>query len=208
MTDEKDKNDNVVVGPWGQTPVENNGEWIKEKYNKALDKNNTTLKMQEKLSRVDIITENIMVQLIHTLSENSYDISDEKFILDIGFLSETIKGVISRQEKIPHIVQGLIDNIMAPQKTESEDGVDLHYSKFDAPLLADLVDMAEEIKEEDDQTEIVFESDTELEDASNILEDVTNWNKDKEKKDKGSLHNLRTEKLHGKDDEDEDKDKD
>ena len=206
MTDEKDKNDNVVIGPWGQTPVENNGEWIKEKYNKALDKNNTTLKMQEKLSRVDIITENIMVQLIHTLSENSYDIADEKFILDIGFLSETIKGVISRQEKIPHIVQGLIDNIMAPQKTESKDGVDLHYSKFDAPLLADLVDMAEEIKEEYDQTEIVFESDTELEDASNILEDVTNWNKDKEKKDKGSLHNLRTEKLHGKDDEDKDKD--
>ena len=206
MTDEKDKNDNVVIGPWGQTPVENNGEWIKEKYNKALDKNNTTLKMQEKLSRVDIITENIMVQLIHTLSENGYDISDEKFILDIGFLSETIKGVISRQEKIPHIVQGLIDNIMAPQKTESKDGVDLHYSKFDAPLLADLVDMAEEIKEEYDQTEIVFESDTELEDASNILEDVTNWNKDKEKKDKGSLHNLRTEKLHGKDDEDKDKD--
>ena len=203
MTDEKDKNDNVVVGPWGQTPVENNGEWIKEKYNKALDKNNTTLKMQEKLSRVDIITENIMVQLIHTLSENSYDIADEKFILDIGFLSETIKGVISRQEKIPHIVQGLIDNIMAPQKTESKDGVDLHYSKFDAPLLADLVDMAEEIKEEDDQTEIVFESDTELEDASNILEDVTNWNKDEEKKDKGSLHNLRTEKLHGKDDDEE-----
>ena len=206
MTDEKDKNNNVVVGPWGQTPVENNGEWIKEKYNKALDKNNTTLKMQEKLSRVDIITENIMVQLIHTLSENGYDISDEKFILDIGFLSETVKGVLSRQEKIPHIVQGLIDNIMAPQKTESKDGVDLHYSKFDAPLLADLVDMAEEIKEEYDQTEIVFESDTELEDASNILEDVTNWNKDKEKKDKGSLHNLRTEKLHGKDDEDKDKD--
>ena len=45
---------------------------------------------------------------------------------------------------------------MAPQKTESEDGVDLHYSKFDAPLLADLVDMAEEIKEEDDQTEIII----------------------------------------------------
>ena len=87
MTDEKD---NIVVGPWGEKPIENNGEWIKEKYNKALDNNNTTLKMQEKLARVDIITENIMVQLIHTLSENSYDIADEKFILDIGFLSETI----------------------------------------------------------------------------------------------------------------------
>ena len=124
MTDEKDNRDNVVVGPWGNTPVENNGEWIKEKYSKALEKNNTTLKMQEKLARIDIITENIMVQLIHTISENGYDIADEKFILDIGFLSEVIKGALARQEKLPHIVQGLIDNLMTPDKTRNEDGVD------------------------------------------------------------------------------------
>jgi len=195
MTDEKDNRDNVVVGPWGNTPVENNGEWIKEKYSKALEKNNTTLKMQEKLARIDIITENIMVQLIHTISENGYDIADEKFILDIGFLSEVIKGALARQEKLPHIVQGLIDNLMTPDKTRNEDGVDLHYSKFDAPLLADLVEMAEEISED---TEISFEPDAELEtDPDKISE----WKDDK----KGSLHNMRNEKLHDKDD-DEDKD--
>ena len=194
MTDEKDNRDNVVVGPWGNTPVENNGEWIKEKYSKALEKNNTTLKMQEKLARIDIITENIMVQLIHTISENGYDIADEKFILDIGFLSEVIKGALARQEKLPHIIQGLIDNLMTPDKTRNEDGVDLHYSKFDAPLLADLVEMAEEISED---TEISFEPDAELEtDPDKISE----WKDDK----KGSLHNMRNEKLHDKDDDEKD----
>lgn len=195
MTDEKD---NVVVGPWGNTPIENNGEWIKEKYSKALEKNNTTLKMQEKLARIDIITENIMVQLIHTLSENGYDIGDEKFILDIGFLSEVIKGAMARQEKLPHIIQGLIDNLMTPDKTRNEDGVDLHYSKFDAPLLADLVEMAEEISED---TEISFEPDAELEtDPDKISE----WKDDKKS---GSLHEMRSKKIHDKkDDEDEDKD--
>ena len=195
MTDEKD---NVVVGPWGNTPIENKGEWIKEKYSKALEKNNTTLKMQEKLARIDIITENIMVQLIHTLSENGYDIGDEKFILDIGFLSEVIKGALARQEKLPHIIQGLIDNLMTPDKTRNEDGVDLHYSKFDAPLLADLVEMAEEISED---TEISFEPDAELEtDPDKISE----WKDDKKS---GSLHEMRSKKIHDKkDDEDEDKD--
>ena len=195
MTDEKD---NVVVGPWGNTPIENNGEWIKEKYSKALEKNNTTLKMQEKLARIDIITENIMVQLIHTLSENGYDIRDEKFILDIGFLSEVIKGALARQEKLPHIIQGLIDNLMTPDKTRNEDGVDLPYSKFDAPLLADLVEMAEEIRED---TEISFEPDAELEtDPDKISE----WKDDKKS---GSLHEMRSKKIHDKkDDEDEDKD--
>ena len=193
MTDKKDDETNILIGPWGDKPVENNGEWIKEKYNKALDKNNTSNKVQEKLDRIEIITEKMMVQLIHTMSEYGYNISDERFILDIGFLSETVKGVLSRQEKLPHIIQGLLDNIMAPSPAQSEDGTDVFYSKFDAPLLAELVDMAEDIKD-DDQTEISFEPDTEL-------EDITNWNKDDESK--GSLHNMRTEKLHGKDDDEE-----
>ena len=190
MTDEKD---NVVIGPWGETPVENNGEWVKKKLDKALDKNNTHKMMQDKLDRIEVITEKIMIQLIHTISEYNYDITDEKFSLDIGFLSETVKGVLSRQEKLPHIIQGLLDNIMAPSPTQAEDGTDVFYSKFDAPLLAELVDMAEDIKD-DNQTEIAFEPDTEL-------EDITNWNKDDESK--GSLHNMRTEKLHGKDDDEE-----
>ena len=178
MTDEKD---NVVVGPWGDKPIENNGEWAKKKIDKALDKNNTHKIMQEKLDRIEVITEKIMIQLIHTISEYGYDITDERFSLDIGFLSETVKGVLSRQEKLPHIVQGLLDNIMAPSPTESEDNTDVYYSRFDAPLLSELVGIAEDIKD-DNQTEIAFESDLELQtDPTEISE----WkDKDDEDKDK------------------------
>ena len=193
MTDKKDDETNVVVGPWGDTPIENNGEWIKEKYNKALDKNNTSKRVQEKFDRIEILTEKLMVQLIHTLSENNYKISDERFILDIGFLSETIKGIISRQEKVPHIVQGLLDNIMSPEPTKNEDGMDVYYSRFDANLLNELVGMADDIKGES-ETEILFEPDTEL-------EDVTNWNKDE---DKNTMHNLRNKKIKKKDEEKDD----
>ena len=192
MTDKKDDKTNILIGPWGDKPVENNGEWIKEKYNKALDKNNTSNKVQEKLDRIEIITEKMMVQLIHTMSEYGYNISDERFILDIGFLSETIKGIISRQEKVPHIVQGLLDNIMSPEPTKNEDGMDVYYSRFDAPLLEELVDMADEVKE---GTEIAFEPDTEL-------GDITNWNKDEEK---DTLHNMRSKKINDKK-KDEEKD--
>ena len=193
MTDKKDDKTNILIGPWGDKPVENNGEWIKEKYNKALDKNNTSNKVQEKLDRIEIITEKMMVQLIHTMSEYGYNISDERFILDIGFLSETIKGIISRQEKVPHIVQGLLDNIMSPEPTKNEDGMDVYYSRFDAPLLEELVEMADEVK---DGTEITFEPDTEL-------EDITNWNKDEEK---DTLHNMRSKKINDKKKDDEEKD--
>ena len=106
--------------------------------------------------------------------KKGYDISEQKFILDIGFLSETIKGIISRQEKLPHIVQGLIDKLMSPEETRNEDGVDLYYSRFDVPLLSDLVDMAGDIKEETKtEVDIEFEPDT-------TLHDVTNWNLNKD----------------------------
>ena len=183
MTDKKDDKTNVVVGPWGETPVENNGEWIKEKYNKALDKNNTHKNYQEKLERIEVITERIMVQLIHTISEYNYDITDERFSLDIGFLSETVKGVLSRQESVPHIIQGLLDNIMAPSPTQAEDGTDVFYSKFDAPLLSELVGMAEDMND-DNQTEISFESDLDL-DLQTDPTEISDWKeKDNDDKDK------------------------
>ena len=172
MTDKKD--DNIIVGPWTGEPVDNNADWIKKKYDKALEKNNVQIKMQGKLDKIEILTEDIMIQLIHTLRENGYNLSDERFLLDIGFLSETIKGIISRQEKLPHIVQGLIDKLMSPEETRNEDGVDLYYSRFDVPLLSDLVDMAGDIKEETKtEVDIEFEPDT-------TLHDVTNWNLNKD----------------------------
>lgn len=194
MTDEKDKKDNVVQGPWGEQP-ENNGEWIKDGLDKALEKNTTTLKMQEKLSRIDALSESLMVQMIHTMSEQGYDISNESFILDIGFLSETLKAILSRQEKLPHVVQGLIDSLMTPEESKNEDGVDLYYSRFDTPLLSDLVDMAEEIKNEDYEKEIIFEADTDK---------ISDWKPSDEFKVDESMNEKRNKKLSKKKDDDDD----
>jgi hypothetical protein len=168
MTDEKDKDvNNVIYGPWGSEPVSNKydkstSNWIKQKYDRELDKNNSQLQMKEKLAKIDLLTENVMVQMIHTMSENGYDIADEQFILDVGFLSEVIKGALSRQEGLPHIIQGFIEQIMSPERKETEDGIDLHYSRFDSPLLADVIEMVSEIIEiEEDEVEVEFESDME-----------------------------------------------
>jgi len=169
MTDEKDKHmDNVIYGPWGSEPVSNKYDkgtttWIKQKYDRELDRNNSQLQMKEKLARIDAMTENVMVQMIHTFSENGYDIADEQFILDVGFLSEVIKGTLSRQEGLPHIIQGFIEQIMSPERKETEDGIDLHYSRFDSPLLADVIEMVSEIIEsEEDEVEVEFKSDIDV----------------------------------------------
>ena len=207
MTDEKDKDvNNVIYGPWGSEPVSNKydkstSNWIKQKYDRELDKNNSQLQMKEKLAKIDLLTENVMVQMIHTMSENGYDIADEQFILDVGFLSEVIKGALSRQEGLPHIIQGFIEQIMSPERKETEDGIDLHYSRFDSPLLSDVIEMVSEIIEsEEDEVDVEFHSDTELQDNQQI--DIVQFDKlsDEEKEELRLLKEEEDEKetLHSK----------
>ena len=207
MTDEKDNNvDNVIYGPWGSEPVSNKydkstSNWIKQKYDRELDRNNSQLQIKEKLAKIDAMTENVMVQMIHTFSENGYDIADEQFILDVGFLSEVIKGALSRQVGLPHIIQGFIEQIMSPERKETEDGIDLHYSRFDSPLLADVIEMVSEIIEsEEDEVEVEFYPDTELQDNQQI--DIVQFDKlsDEEKEELRLLKEEDNEKetLHSK----------
>ena len=182
MIDKKDKEGKVLIGPWGEPKAKNDADadkWIKEKYDRELNKKNTHLKMKEKLSRVDMITENIMIQFIHTLGEYDYEIGKDDFILDVGFLSETVKAVISRQERIPHVVQGLIDNLMTPEKTKDDRGQNIYYSRFNSPLLNELIEMANEIRET--PTDVIFEPDMELDTEP---EEISGWKEDKDKDDK------------------------
>ena len=217
MTDKKDNDvENVIYGPWGSEPVSNKydkstSNWIKQKYDRELDKNNSQLQMKEKLAKIDLLTENVMVQMIHTMSENGYDIADEQFILDVGFLSEVIKGALSRQEGLPHIIQGFIEQIMSPERKETEDGIDLHYSRFDSPLLADVIEMVSEIIEsEEDEVEVEFYPDTELQDNQQI--DIVQFDKlsDEEKEELRLLKEEDNEKetLHSKRNKDIIKDED
>ena len=182
--DKKDKEGKVLIGPWGEPKAKNSDDakkWIKEKYDRALDKKNTMMKVREKLSKVDMITENVMITLIHTLKEYDYDIGKEDFILDIGFLSETVKSIIHRQERIPHVVQGLIDTLMTPENTTDDKGRNLQFSRFNTQLLTELIEMANEVKENPIQPDIVFEPDMELDTEP---EEITGWKIDIDKEDK------------------------
>jgi len=180
MTDKKDTEDNIIIGPWPTQDISNDAEaedWIKRKYKRALDKKNTQLKMQEKILKVDTITEKVMIQLIHTLGENGYQIGNQDFILDVGFLSEMVKASLFRQEKLPHVLQGLVDSLMTPEKSQNEEGVDMHYSRFDSALLGDLVNIANDVKERESQgeNEVLFEPDTEF--VADDIEDISDWQK-------------------------------
>ncbi len=52
MTDKEDKEGKILIGPWDKPTKKNSEEtkkWIKERYDRALEKKNIQLKMQEKV---------------------------------------------------------------------------------------------------------------------------------------------------------------
>ncbi len=91
-------NDNVIKFP---KPFKG------KKYPKIMDMD--AAQIQEDLGFCDYLTEGLMVNLIHNVGENGFDIKEQKFIGDISFLNEVIRGILYRQMGFMHPIQRFID---------------------------------------------------------------------------------------------------
>ena len=101
----------VIKGPWKD---------IKKSNRKVVIPKNAE-KLQEDLYFCDELTEGLLVQLIHTMNENGFDIKNEKFLQDIGFISECVKATLLRQMKYQHPVAILMDKVMSLQKQQNKE---------------------------------------------------------------------------------------
>ena len=134
MEDDSTKG-NVIKGPWKN--LKRSG----RKINVPTDIEKAT----EDLYFVDELTETLLVQLIHTSSENGFNIKNEKFIKDIGFISECVKAALLRQMKYKHPVAFLMDKIMSMTRRQHQN-IDKNYTQFDFKELSRL------LKEKDNET--------------------------------------------------------
>ena len=96
----------VIKGPWKQ----------QSKKKVKVPKDPMQTQLQEDLIFADDLTEHLMVQLIHTMGENGFDLKDHRFIRDIGFISECCKSIIFREIGLTHPIQPIIEKIMNKTK--------------------------------------------------------------------------------------------
>tara|TARA_B100000073_G_scaffold16527_1_gene13367 strand:+ start:1013 stop:1411 length:399 start_codon:yes stop_codon:yes gene_type:complete len=73
------------------------------------------VKMREDLDFADNLAEGLMINLIHNVGENGFDIKKDRFIGDISFLNEVVRGALYRQMGFSHPMQSFMDLIV---KTE------------------------------------------------------------------------------------------
>ena len=124
----KEEKGKVIIGPWDNSSMiapELSEEELKEREMK---------KMSEDFKSIDILTESLVVQMIHTLKEQNFDISSTDFIRDVAFLNECIKSMLHREYGYEHPMTDLISKLFEVEKRG-----DKFLTKFAADKLAKVI---------------------------------------------------------------------
>ena len=100
MTDDLNESlpNNVVKGPW---PVKSGREV------KLPDTD--VIAMQQDIQFAEELTQSLMVQMIHTMSENGIDVSAKTFIRDMAMVISLVNGSIYRDMGMAHITQKFME---------------------------------------------------------------------------------------------------
>ena len=132
MSDQEMPPANVIKGPW---PVKSGREV------KLPDTD--VIAMQQDMQFAEELTQSLMVQMIHTMSENGIDVSAKTFIRDMAMVISMVNGSIYRDMGMSHITQKFM-----------EEYVDIHDDEggsFETEVdFETIVELANLIEDDDD----------------------------------------------------------
>tara|TARA_Y100001938_G_scaffold135347_1_gene196895 strand:+ start:79 stop:465 length:387 start_codon:yes stop_codon:yes gene_type:complete len=90
----------------------------------------------EDLDFADNLAEGLMIGLIHNIGENGIDIKNERFIGDISFLNEVVRGILYRDIGFKHPIQPFMEAVV---NTKNDEVANTVITKVDLNLLEDLL---------------------------------------------------------------------
>jgi len=132
MSDQEMPPANVIRGPW---PVKSGREV------KLPDAD--IIAIQQNIQFAEELTQSLMVQMIHTMSENGIDVSAKTFIRDMAMVISLVNGSIYRDMGMAHITQKFM-----------EEYVDIHDDEggsFETEVdFETIVELANLIEDDDD----------------------------------------------------------
>jgi len=128
--------ENVIKGPW---PVKSGREV------KLPDTD--VIAMQQDRQFAEELTQSLMVQMIHTMSENGIDVGAKSFIRDMAMVISMVNGSIYRDMEMEHITQKFMEEYV--DININEDNV--FETEVDFETITELANLVEE---DDDDPEI------------------------------------------------------
>ena len=124
----KEEKGKVIIGPW------ENSSLTAPELSEEEHKEREVKRMKEDFQSMDILTESLVVQMIHTLKEQNFDISSTQFIRDVAFLNECVKSMLHREYGYEHPMTDLISKLFEVKKQG-----DKFLTKFAADKLAKVI---------------------------------------------------------------------
>ena len=128
MSGENDKpSAKIIQGPWPKS----------KRRVKVPDKD--IVEMHENVAFADHLTETLMVQMIHTISENGYNVSEKSFIGSMGFIIETVKASLYKEMGLKHPMTRMMDVLTAVSDDDENHPV-TEVNIEDIELIADILE--------------------------------------------------------------------
>ena len=124
----KEEKGKVIIGPW------DNSSLAAPELSEEEHKEREVKRMKEDFQSMEILTESLIVQMIHTLKEQDFDISSTHFIRDVAFLNECVKAMLHREYGYEHPMTDLISKLFEVEKRG-----DKFITKFAADKLAKVI---------------------------------------------------------------------
>jgi hypothetical protein len=121
--------ENVIKGPW---PVKS-GREVKLP-------NEDIIAMQQNIQFAEELTQSLMVQMIHTMSENGIDVGAKSFIRDMAMVISMVNGSIYRDMEMEHITQKFMEEYV---DIHDDDGGS-YETEVDFETIVELANLIEE----------------------------------------------------------------
>ena len=127
----------MIKGPW---PVKS-GREVKLP-------NEDIIAMQQDIQFAEELTQSLMVQMIHTMSENGIDVSAKTFIRDMAMVISLVNGSIYRDMGMAHITQKFMEEYV---NIHDDDDDGSYETEVDFETIVELANL---IEDDDDDPEI------------------------------------------------------
>ncbi len=95
------------------------GPWLAKSGREVKLPDTDVIAMQQDMQFAEELTQSLMVQMIHTMSENGIDVSAKTFIRDMAMVISMVNGSIYRDMGMSHITQKFMEEYVDIHDDES-----------------------------------------------------------------------------------------
>ena len=123
------------------------GPWLAKSGREVKLPDTDVIAMQQDMQFAEELTQSLMVQMIHTMSENGIDVSAKTFIRDMAMVISLVNGSIYRDMGMAHITQKFMEEYV---NIHDDDDDGSYETEVDFETIVELANLIED----DDDPEV------------------------------------------------------